>query len=190
MNLEEIKNGNLNKVLKMKLNNKLYIIRSSDFDNIFESNILKILEKCKLNSPRLKTNFIFENKYIMVCDYIKGDNPVDYDYNFFEKLMFEVKKLHNTKIEHIKYNNDNDENIENLKMYYNDCINSKFLREDKDFLSEVLSQIDENLQFNQLSRVLIHSDIKKENVLVNDKEVYLIDFEIVILVTELLILLE
>ena len=74
--IKKIKNGNLNSVFKLKLGKYLYTIRASDFDNRFESEVLKILEKYNINAPRIKTHFLFNKKYVMICNYIFGRNPL------------------------------------------------------------------------------------------------------------------
>ena len=176
MKLIEIKNGNLNNVFKLETTNKDYIIRFSNFDNKFESVILKILEKYKINAPRLKTRFIIDGKYIMICDYINGDNPINYDFNFFQKLIIEIKKLHNIEINNLLIKNDNFESFDKLKEYYNVSINSKFLIRECDFINDIMSLILRNLKLDILPQSLIHSDIKRENLLIDEEKVYLIDF--------------
>lgn len=176
MKLIEIKNGNLNNVFKLETSNKDYIIRFSNFDNKFESVILKILEKYQINAPRLKARFTIDGKFIMICDYIDGDNPINYNFDFFQKLIIEIMKLHNIEINNLIIKNDNFESFDKLKEYYNVSINSKFLIRERDFINDIMSLVLRNLKLDLLPQSLIHSDIKRENLLIDEEKVYLIDF--------------
>lgn len=176
MKIKEIKNGNLNSVYKLKLKHKYYVIRLSDFDNNFESLVLKILESKQVNAPHIKTNFMFQNKYVMIYDYIDGKNPTKFNEIFFKRLMEEVKKLHCIDIKNINSNNDNGESIKRLEDYYAVSIKSEYLSHNRKFLTQLLKEIKQNLNLNILPKVLIHSDIKRENVLVDNQKLYLIDF--------------
>lgn len=176
MKIREIKNGNLNSVYKLKLENKYYVIRSSDFNNNFECLILKLLENKQINAPRIKTNFVFQNKYVMICDYINGKNPTNYNEIFFQRLVKEVKKLHCINIKNISGSNSNFESIKRLEEYCNVSKKSEFLSQDKKFITQLVKEIKQKLNLDALPKVLIHSDIKRENVLIDNQNVYLIDF--------------
>ena len=67
------------------------------------------------------------------------------------------------------------ENIEKLKDYFNVSKNSEYLKAYKSYFS-VMINLFSTIQFNKLGYSLIHSDIKKTNMLVNGIDVYLIDF--------------
>ena len=175
MNCEEICNGNLNKVFKMNLNDKSYIIRISKFDNTFETEILKILEKNHMNTPRVKASFVFEKNFSMICDYIEGKNPDIFDESFYKNLSLELKKLHNIKVP-INMKNVNFESLEKLKTYYKVSINSKYLKEDLNLVDRLFNEVNNHLNLDILPKCIVHSDIKKENIIVSNDDVHLIDF--------------
>lgn len=176
MKISKINNGNMNNVFILELDDNKYIIRMSEFDNDFECEILKLLEKYNIDSPRLLTNFKLKSKNIMICKYIEGDNPSVYNEIFFEKLAEALSKLHSIpcKYEQVDYK-DNEESLLKLKEYYDLSITSKYLKEDKELINKIYQEV-ESLNLNILPKNIIHSDIKKENLLVNDNELYLIDF--------------
>ena len=72
--------------------------------------------------------------------------------------------------------NCNIEDIKKLKEYYDIAIESKFLKAEENYLFSLVNKMVKNLNFDKLPKCLIHSDIKKENILINDKKVYIIDF--------------
>ena len=166
----------MNNVFELELDNNKYIIRMSEFDNDFECKILKLLEKYNIYSPRLLTNFKLGSKNIMICKYIDGENPIIYNELFFEKLAISLGKLHSIqcKYESTEYSN-NEETLGKLKEYYDLSVTSRYLKDEKNFISKKYKEI-EKLNLNSLPKNIIHSDIKKENLLVNDNGVYLIDF--------------
>ena len=175
MSLEEISNGNLNKVFKLNFENKNYIIRISEFNNNFETKVLKALEKYDMNTPKIKAGFIFENKFVMICDYIKGIHPDIYDELFYKNLSDKMKKLHNIKLS-LDIENVNFESLEKLKEYYEASIVSKYLKHNLNIVERVFKEVSSNLELNKLPKCLIHSDLKRENIIVDNNEVYLIDF--------------
>lgn len=176
MKISKINNGNMNNVFILELDDNKYIIRMSEFDNDFECKILKLLEEHNIDSPRLLTNFKLGSRNIVICKYIEGENPTIYNDLFFEKLANSLRKLHSIqcKYEPTEYAN-NEETLNKLKKYYNLSITSKYLKDETEFIDKKYKEI-EKLNLNSLPKNIIHSDIKKENLLVNDNEVHLIDF--------------
>ena len=112
----------------------------------------------------------------MICDYINGYSPNQIDMTIIRKLLLEVKKLHKVKFDYIEDENENYESIEKLKEYNKVAIKSKYLERESAFISNCIKRIDDNLELDILPTNIIHSDIKSENIIVNDKGVYLIDF--------------
>jgi len=176
MKISKINNGNMNNVFILELDDNKYIIRMSEFDNDFECKILKLLEEHNIDSPRLLTNFKLGSRNIIICKYIEGENPTIYNELFFEKLANSLRKLHSIqcKYEPTEYAN-NEETLNKLKEYYNLSITSKYLKDETKFINKKYKEI-EKLNLKSLPKNIIHSDIKKENLLVHDNEVFLIDF--------------
>lgn len=169
-------NGNINNVYKISFENRDYVLRISNYDNSFESTVLKQLKTENINCPNIIESFSTNNKYIMVCDYINGKCPNQVDTLTMKKIILEVKKLHKIKFKYGNSENVNKESIEKLKEYYNVAIKSEYLDKDRDFLSYCIKGIEDKLKLEKLSTNIVHSDIKSENIIVNDDDVYLIDF--------------
>ena len=176
MKIEEIKNGNMNEVYLLTTDEDKYIVRTSDFDNSFECKVLKILEKHSFNCPKIITNFKLDSKNIMIYKYLEGDNPEVYDDLFFEKMAKLLVKLHEVEYKNLyKASLTNEENLEKLSEYYTGAIESKYLKADKDFITELYERVIK-IDFTKLDKCIVHSDIKRENMVQNDNELYLIDF--------------
>lgn len=169
-------NSNINNVYKISFENRDYVLRISNYDNRFESAVLKQLKTENINCPNIIETFSTDNKYIIICDYINGQCPEEIDMLTMEKLILEVKKLHKIKFKYENGENINCENIDKLKEYYNVAIESEYLNKDKDFISDCIRRVDDKLRLDTLSTNIVHSDIKSENIMVDDNEVYLIDF--------------
>ena len=169
-------NGNINNVYKISFENRDYVLRISNYDNNFESMVLKQLKTESINCPNIIESFSTNNKYIMVCDYINGKCPDQVDILTMKKIISEVKKLHKIKFKYKNSENVNKESIEKLKEYYNIAIKSEYLDKDRVFLSDCIKEIEDKLKLDKLSTNIVHSDIKSENIIVNDDDVYLIDF--------------
>ena len=174
--IKEIENGNLNDVYLLIINNNKFIIRVSQNINSFEVSALKCLNKDNLNIPLLLGNMEYNDKFITILKYIDGIEPNELNYQQLESLAVLVKRINNIIIDDLK-NADNQpiENIEKLKDYFNVSKNSEYLKAYKSYFS-VMINLFSTIQFNKLGYSLIHSDIKKTNMLVNGIDVYLIDF--------------
>jgi len=176
MKISEIKNGNMNKVYLLEIEGNKYIIRTSDFDNSFECKVLDLLKKNNLNCPKIITNFKVDNKYIIIYKYLEGNNPVIFDDDFYIELAKGLKELHS--ITHNFITTDyihNEENKKKLANYYKNAIESKYISRDKKIIDETYSEVS-SLNLDELDKCIIHSDIKKENLIQNKKDIYLIDF--------------
>lgn len=176
MKVKELKNGNLNNVYLLSNNQKEYIIRESIFDNSFESNVLRLLNENTFNCPEIITNFKTDSKYIMICKYIIGENPKNID----KKHIIELGKMLN-QLHSISYSfttNDyksNEETIEKMLFYFQNIKENKLIRNDISFLYKSLKEI-KGIDLTLFPKSIVHSDIKKENMLINGNKVYLIDF--------------
>lgn len=174
--IEKIQNGNLNDVYKLTLNNKNYIIRTTKFNNEFEVKVLMLLKKYNLNVPNLIQTFSYDSSNIMILNYIEGSEPQELTVIFVERLARLLKKLHKIPISELEYNNNyNYESLEMLIKYYDDIEKSKYMLNKNDLINSIISELKE-FQIDELPKSIIHSDIKKENMLVDDNQVYLIDF--------------
>ena len=176
MKIKEIKNGNINKVYILKNSHNSFIIRTSNFTNTFECKVLKLLNDYHFASPHFITNFIANDNNIVIYDYIDGKNPKKINNIFLINLATTLKKLHliNCDFEQIEYDY-NEENEKKLKEYYKDTLKSKFLSNDREFINYLYNDV-QNINFDNLNKCLIHSDIKRENVVVQDNRIFLIDF--------------
>ena len=174
--IKKIENGNLNDVYKLVLNNKKYILRVTKFNNDCEINTLLILKKYNLNVPNLLAHFSVYNKNVMLLDYIEGSNPLKIDTKFITELLKQLKKLHNIPYEHLEEKSINTiENFERLSEYYVVSKESNFLKQKIHLINSILEDV-RDIPFDKIPKCIVHSDIKKENVLVNNNIVYIIDF--------------
>ena len=174
--INEIKNGNMNKVYLLDNDCDKYIIRTSRFDNSFECKVLKFLSKHNFSCPNVITNFRLKDKYIMLYEYLDGNNPDIFDDAFFINLAQLLKQLHS--FEHkFKYDDYfvNEENKDKFSKYYNVALKSKYLSNHKELIYKLYSDT-LKLDFDELDKCLIHSDIKKENIVQNYEKLFLIDF--------------
>lgn len=169
-------NNNINSVYKLTFNNNDYVLRISKYNNVFESKVLERLKEENINCPTIRENFFLDDQYIMICDHINGCCPKQIDTITIEKLLFEVKKLHSVKFECTSSENTNCENVDKLKEYYKVAMNSIYLSKEKEFISECIKGIEDSLNFKELPTCIVHSDIKNENIIVNENNLYLIDF--------------
>lgn len=174
--IKKIENGNLNDVYKLVINNKKYILRMTEFNNDCEINTLLILKKYNLNVPNLLAHFSVYNKNVMLLDYIEGSNPLEIDIKFITELLKQLKKLHNIPYEDLEEKSINTiENFERLSKYYVVSKESNFLKQKIHLINSILEDV-KDIPFDKMPKCIVHSDIKKENVLVNNNTVYIIDF--------------
>ena len=174
--IKKIENGNLNDVYKLVINNKKYILRMTEFNNDCEINTLLILKKYNLNVPNLLAHFSVYNKNVMLLDYIEGSNPLKIDTKFITELLRQLKKLHNIPYEDLEEKSINTiENFERLSKYYVVSKKSNFLKQKIHLINSILEDV-KDIPFDKMPKCIVHSDIKKENVLVNNNTVYIIDF--------------
>ena len=174
--INEIRNGNMNKVYLLDTEKEKYIIRTSDFDNNFECKVLKLLLKYKYKCPSIVTNFELDGKYIIIYRYLEGDNPAIFDDHFFIKLAQLLKQLHSFNY----YFEDgdylaNEESQDKLLNYYARALKSRYLFKDRKMITELYESISK-LDFDMFDKCIIHSDIKKENMIQNNGDLFLIDF--------------
>lgn len=175
MNIKKISNGNINNVFYVSDDDKQFIIRISKGNNSFEKSVLELLNDDVYLGPKIIYQFNCNNNFIMICDYIKGKNPAKLNKNIVKGLADNLIQLHNVNIK--KLTNDSNmptESITQLKYYFN-CINKTLKNEDRLFLTDKIKKI-EKLDMNCFPQSLIHSDIKRENILVDKEKIYLIDF--------------
>lgn len=176
MQISEIKNGNMNKIYLLNLSDEKYIIRTSDFNNEFECKVLQLLKLHDYNCPKIITNFKLDQKYIMLYRYLEGENPINYDATFFRKMGTLLKVLHSFQVDFDKKEYEmNEENQEKMNSYYSKAIESNYLKNEREFLKSLLEDVN-NLNLDQFNKCIVHSDIKKENMLVDKDDIYLLDF--------------
>ena len=60
-------NSNINSIYKITFENRDYVLRISNYNNIFESKVLKKLKTENINCPTIRENLLIDNKYIMIC---------------------------------------------------------------------------------------------------------------------------
>ena len=169
MKISEIRNGNMNEIYLLDMDQDKFIIRTSSFDNHFECSALELLKEFDFSCPKIITNFELNNKFIMLYKYLEGDNPKKFDKKFFIKLAVLLKRLHSIPQ---SFNRDeyisNEENHKKLQEYYSKAIKTKYLENDKDLINRKYKDVSD-LDLDSLDKCLIHSDIKKENMIQNDK---------------------
>lgn len=176
MKINEIKNGNMNKVYLLENDCDKYIIRSSNFDNSFECKVLRLLSKNDFSCPSIITNFRLKDKYIMLYKYLDGNNPYVFDDAFFINLSQLLKQLHSFD-HNFKYDDysTNEENKDKFLKYYNIALKSKYLSNHKKLIYKLYNDTSK-VDFDKLDKCIIHSDIKKENLVQNQEKLFLIDF--------------
>ena len=176
MKINEIKNGNINKIYLLEVDNNKYIIRISNFDNSFECKVLELLKKYEYNCPKIITSFELNGKYIMIYRYLEGNNPNEFNDKFFISLAQLLRKLHSINCD---FSGDeyilNEESQSKLCEYYNKAIKSKYLLNELDLINKIYNEV-LNLELDGFKKCIIHSDVKRENTLQNQDELFLIDF--------------
>lgn len=176
MKISRIENGNMNDVYLVKLNDNKYIVRTSLFDNTFECKVLNKLKKENIKCPTIITNFKENDRFVMICNYIDGSNPSQMDDEFYKNLANCIKGLHQIRINFKqKEYFSNEETLDKLDEYYQKAINSKYLKDDIEVVNRMYSSV-KNLKLSQFKKCIVHSDIKRENIIQNGSDVYLIDF--------------
>lgn len=176
MKISEIKNGNMNKIYLVETESKKYIVRTSDFNNEFECKVLNILKYYDYKCPQIITNFELDGKYIMLYEYLEGDNPRAFDDNFFIKLAGLLVQLHAINVDFAKEEYiSNEENLEKLNSYYEKALQSRYLKNDIDYVKVLYDEVS-NVDLEQFKKCIIHSDVKKENMIQDGNNLFLIDF--------------
>lgn len=174
--IRKIENGNLNDVYLLEIDNNKFIIRSSKNINNFEVEVLKKLNKYNLQVPILLSDLIYNKRYVTILQYIEGEEPKELNYNQLEKLATLIRNLHNVPIDDLKDNKNQPVESLNILMGYFDKIkNSFYLKRDSEYILKYINAFSK-IEFNKLEKYIIHGDIKKTNMLINEDEVYLIDF--------------
>lgn len=175
-NIRKIENGNLNDVYVLTINNNKFIIRSSKNVNNFEVEVLRKLNKYDLQVPILLNDLVYNKRYITVLQYIEGKEPKELNYNQLEDLANLVKKIHHIPIDDLTNNkNQPVESLNVLMQYFERIKNSIYLSKDFEYIQNYVNDFSK-IEFDKLEKSIIHSDIKKPNMLVNENSVYLIDF--------------
>lgn len=174
--IRKIENGNLNDVYLLEIDNNKFIIRSSKNINNFEVEVLKKLNKYNFQVPILLSDLIYNKKYVTILQYIEGEEPRELNYNQLEKLATLIRNIHNVSIDELKDNKNQPVESLNILMGYFDKIkNSFYLKRDSEYILKYINAFSK-IEFNKLEKYIIHGDIKKTNMLINEDEVYLIDF--------------
>lgn len=175
--ITKIEKGNINDVYHLKTDDKEVIIRKSKFNNAFETYMLNKLQKYELKIPRNITSSLYKSNYIMIYDYIEGDILQSININVIWQLTEFLIKLHSIKITIDEINMEQPkENLHKLLSYI------KYLEryvscKEFDYLYAVYDDIAiKKDEIASLPKCLIHSDIKKENIIICKDEVYVIDF--------------
>lgn len=175
-NIRKIENGNLNDVYVLTINNNKLIIRSSKNVNNFEVEVLRKLNKYDLQVPILLSNLVYNKRYITVLQYIEGKEPKELNYNQLEDLANLIRKIHYIPIDDLANNkNQPVESLNVLMQYFERIKNSIYLRKDFEYIQKYINDFSK-IEFDKLEKCIIHGDIKKPNMLVNENNVYLIDF--------------
>lgn len=176
MKLKKIKNGNINEIYLLEMDGSKYIVRMSNFDNNFECKVLSLLAEYDFSAPKSIVNLKLEDKYIMMYKYIEGTNPVVFDDDFFIRLASMLKELHSIKWDFNKQEYlSNEENQNKLFEFYDIASKSKYLSKDSELLRNIYNRVSA-LELDNFDKCIVHSDIKKENMIHGNKELYLIDF--------------
>lgn len=176
LKISEIRNGNMNKIYLLDTDKDKFIIRTSDFNNHFECSALELLKQYNFKCPKIITHFELDNKFIMLYKYLEGDNPKEFNKRFFELLAKLLKRLHSIPQNFTKEDySSNEESQSKLKEYYDKAIKTKYIKEDQEFIRGIYEEVS-SLDLDSLDKSLIHSDIKKENMIQDKDELYLIDF--------------
>jgi len=166
----------MNKIYLVEIEDKKYIVRTSDFNNEFECKVLELLKGTNFNCPQIITHFELNGKYIMLYEYLEGDNPKTFDDNFFIGLAEQLKKLHSIDAKYQKEEYiSNEENLEKLKSYYEKALKSSYLKDNIEFVKILYNEI-QNINLEVFKKCIVHSDLKKENMIQNESDLFLIDF--------------
>ncbi len=175
--IEKYNTGNINEVYRLKNEYIDLILRKSKFDNKFETYVLNRLQQYELDIPLHIASYVVGNEYIMIYKYIEGETLKSISDNEVDQIIKFLLKLHS--IEVTKDEIDLKQPREDLQSMYQYIrkLDGKISRQDYCFIcDQYKSLFQERINFESLSRCFIHSDIKKENLLINREKLYIIDF--------------
>ena len=171
ISLDLLKNQGFNNISYLiKTSTNKYVLRvfkSNDSVNIsrnFEYEILKKVHKLNISSKP-----IFINEEFMIYEFIKGIHKTILTSNEIKKLALLIKKYHKIKPK-IKYY-DFKKDLKNYAQFLDDFKSNK-----------LLSQTARTINFIKKYKkelVLIHHDLNPKNIIFNNKEIKIIDWEYV-----------
>lgn len=171
ISLELLKTQGFNNIsyLVKTVTNKyiLKVFKSNESVNInrdFEYETLK-----KINRLNITSKPIFINETFMIYEFIKGFHKTKLSSSEIKKLTLLIKKYHKIKPK-IKYY-DFRKDLKNYDSFLNDFKSNKLLNETSRTLNFIKKYKKEN--------VLTHHDLNSKNIIFNNKEIKIIDWEYV-----------
>ena len=175
--IEKYNDGNINDVYRIKNKFVDLILRRSKFNNEFETYVLKKLQRYKFDIPLHIVSFYVKNEYIMIYEYIEGDTLKNFSDIEVNQIVNFLLNLHS--IEVTKDEIDMKQPREDLQSMYQyiQRLEGEINKQEYCYIcTEYEKLYREHINFENLNRCLIHSDIKKENLLINVDKLYVIDF--------------
>lgn len=175
--IERYDEGNINEVFRLKNEYMDIVVRKSKFNNEFESYVLKKLQSYSLNIPEYIDSYSIGDEYVMLYKYIKGKTPKTLSVYEYNQIVQFLKGLHCVEIsEKEKMMMQPKEDLHQMQKYIRE-IKKKLNCEEYRFICAEYETLNKKYAtFENLNQCFIHSDIKKENILVNEDTVYVIDF--------------
>lgn len=175
--IERYDEGNINEVFHLKNEYMDIVVRKSKFSNEFESYVLKKLQPYNLNIPEYIDSYSIGDEYVMLYKHIKGRTPKMLNACECNQIVQFLKRLHCVEIsEKEKAMVQPKEDLHQMQEYIRK-IKKKLNREEYRFICVEYETLNKKYEtFENLKQCFIHSDIKKENILVNEDTVYVIDF--------------
>lgn len=175
--IERYNEGNINEVYRLKNEYVDLILRKSEFNNEFETYVLKKLQRYKLDIPLHIDSYTMGNEYVMIYKYIEGKTLQNISDNEINQIISFLLRLHSIKVTEDEINMKQPREDLKLMHQYIEKLKRSINKEEYRFIcAEYEKLYKEHTNLEQLNKCFVHSDIKKENLLVNEKKVYVIDF--------------
>ena len=169
--IKKLKNqGVCNTTYKIKTPKKDYLLRVFTFTHKSKSsrkNEIKIQKSAYKKNIAAKVYILDEEKYLMICDFLKGKHKKKLKKEDIKTLVKNLKILHNIKTKNKPYKIKDD--FKKYRRILKDTKSKQLIKSSLDELKKIKKY--------KFEKVLCHQDLNKNNVLFYKKEVKFIDWE-------------
>ena len=192
LRLNKCNNGVSNLVYRISTSKKEYILKKYMYDYNFElyDKIYKCYEEKNINCIKPIKEFCYNNYKYSIFPYIKDDDRYEIDINFLIKISSIINLRKRTKEVDKKYSLIN--KIQKYRKYLKDYVKlientnyKEVLIEDIKEVLNIYDELKDKSIFNSDYLYLNHGDLQPSNILRNQNDYYIIDFDEVCYANEL-----